>query len=141
MKPVQELKEVGLRPTFSRMSILEVFSRVENKHLTAEEIHQHLQDNEQEIGLATVYRVLTQFEHAGLLVRHKCQDGSKSTYELTGSDHHDHMVCLQCHKIFEFNDPIIEERKRAVAAEAGFELQDHLLYLYVACLRTDCPNR
>ncbi len=122
------------------MSVLGLFTSGKNPHLSAEEVYQSLLSQGFEIGLATIYRVLTQFEHAGLLVRHKNREG-RAVYELTREEHHDHMVCLQCNRLFEFNDPVIEERKRKVAEQAGFELRDHLLYLYVECSKPDCPHR
>ena len=133
MSSIRNLKDAGLRPTFSRMSVLGLFTTGKNPHLSAEEVYQSLLAQGFEIGLATIYRVLTQFEHAGLLVRHKNRD-SRAVYELSREEHHDHMVCLQCNRLFEFNDPVIEERKKQVAKEAGFQLQDHLLYLYVDCV-------
>ena len=140
MTKIRELENAGLRPTFSRMSILNLFSEKELSHLSAEEIHKRLQVDGFRIGLATIYRVLTQFEHAGLLSRHKWGDG-RSVYELSTEDHHDHMICTECKKLVEFNDPVIEERKKKVAEEAGFVLRDHLLYLYVSCIDPDCPGK
>ncbi|MEO5352842.1 MAG: ferric iron uptake transcriptional regulator [Magnetococcus sp. XQGC-1] len=137
---LQELENAGLRPTFSRMSILSLFSNHHVAHLSAEEIHQKLLADGFRMGLATVYRVLTQFEHAGLLLRHRCEDG-RAIYELSSEQHHDHMVCVECKKMIEFNDPIIEERKKKIAEEAGFLLQDHLLYLYVTCVDPNCPGK
>lgn len=139
MTEIQDLESAGLRPTFSRMSVLALFSKKDVPHLSAEEVHQKLHHDGYRIGLATVYRVLTQFEHAGLLSRHKWQDG-RSVYELSSEDHHDHMICTACNRLVEFNDPVIEERKRKVAEEAGFVLNDHVLYLYVSCLDPACPG-
>ncbi|MBF0110619.1 MAG: ferric iron uptake transcriptional regulator [Magnetococcales bacterium] len=139
MNQYKELKEAGLRPTLSRLTILELFSKEENQHLTAEAIHRLLEEKGNETGLATIYRILTQFEHAGILLRHKHQD-SKAVYELAPLEHHDHMICLKCNKMFEFSDPIIEERKKLAAEMAGFKLVDHLLYLYVECTNPHCPN-
>lgn len=140
MTKFQELENAGLRPTFSRMSILNLFSEEGVAHLSAEDVHQRLQTNGFRIGLATVYRVLTQFEHAGLLSRHKWEDG-RAVYELTSEDHHDHMICTECKKLIEFNDPTIEERKRKIVEEAGYVLHDHLLYLYVSCTDENCPGK
>ena len=137
---LQELENAGLRPTFSRMSILSLFSDKNVAHLSAEEIHHKLLSDGFRMGLATVYRVLTQFEHAGLLLRHRCEDG-RAIYELSSEQHHDHMICVDCKKMIEFNDPIIEERKKKIAEEAGFHLQDHLLYLYVTCIDPACPGK
>ena len=140
MSTVRNLQDAGLRPTFSRMSVLDLFTVEAHPHLSAEDVFQSLLAQGFEIGLATIYRVLTQFEHAGLLVRHKQLDG-RSVYELSREEHHDHMVCLQCNRLIEFNDPVIEARKEQVARDAGFKLQDHLLYLYVACQDPACPYR
>ncbi len=140
MTNTKDLKGAGLRPTLARIRILEIFSVEANKHLTAEELHEQLMAEGHDMSLATVYRTLTQFEHAGILERHRCQDGG-AVYELTDAEHHDHMVCLQCDKMIEFHDPVIEERKRKIAEEAGFELEDHVLYLYVHCPNPDCPNK
>lgn len=138
--PLENLENAGLRPTFSRMSVLELFSDQNRAHLSAEEVHQTLQTNGFRMGLATVYRVLTQFEHAGLLVRHRYEDG-RAVYELARESHHDHIICMDCKKMVEFHDPIIEARKRAIAEEMGFRLQDHLLYLYVTCTDPACPGK
>ena len=139
MKP-NHLKDAGLRPTFSRMSILKLFEATDKKHLTAEEIYQTLLKQGHQLGLASIYRVLTQFVHAGILVKHKCQDGS-SIYELSQEEHHDHMVCIQCKRLIEFNNKEIETLKRQVAEEAGFVLSDHILYLYVQCQDPHCPHK
>ncbi|MBF0461443.1 MAG: transcriptional repressor [Magnetococcales bacterium] len=136
---LQDLERVGLRPTFSRMSVLALFSEG-MPHLSAEEVYQNLQERGFRVGLASIYRVLTQFEHAGLLYRHRYEDG-RATYELSSDRHHDHMICVDCKKMIEFNDPIIEERKRKIAEEAGFVLDDHVLYLYVSCLNPACPGK
>lgn len=140
MSQYQELKEAGLRPTLSRMTILELFSKNSNQHLTAEAIHQFLNELGHDTSLATIYRILTQFEHAGILVRHRHQD-SKALYELAPLEHHDHIICLHCNKITEFSDPIIEERKKLAAEAAGFKLVDHLLYLYGECTNPHCPHK
>ena len=140
MTELRELENAGLRPTFSRMSILTLFSGESARHMSAEEVHQKLQADGSRIGLATIYRVLTQFEHAGLLSRHKWEDG-RSVYELTTESHHDHMICTDCKKLIEFYDPVIEERKHKIAKDAGFVLHDHLLYLYVSCNDPDCPSK
>ena len=136
----QDLEKVGLRPTFSRMNVLTLFSESAITHLSAEDVYQKLQERGVRVGLASIYRVLTQFEHAGLLYRHRCEDG-RATYELVSEQHHDHMICLDCKKMVEFNDPVIEGRKRKIAEEGGFVLDDHLLYLYVSCLKPDCPGK
>ena len=139
MTQIQELRDAGLRPTFSRMSVLALFERGV-LHLSAEDVHQKLHEEGFQIGLATVYRVLTQFEHAGILSRHKWDD-TRSVYERASEGHHDHMICTKCGKLIEFSDPIIEERKREVAEEAGYTLEDHLLYLYVSCHDSACSDQ
>ena len=123
------LKEAGLKITQPRIAVLKVFETAEKRHLSAEDIYQILLESETNIGLATVYRVLTQFETAGLLIRHQFESG-QSVFELDDGDHHDHMICLKTGKIIEFHDEIIEQRQREIAKEHGFELVDHSLTLY-----------
>jgi Fur family ferric uptake transcriptional regulator len=108
--------------------------------MTAEDVYRHLLGEEVDVGLATVYRVLTQFEQAGLLVRHHFESG-KSVFELNAGGHHDHLVCLQCGRIEEFYDAEIEKRQNQVAKDRGFAVNEHSLYLYADCLKQDCPNR
>ena len=136
----QNLKSIGLKATFPRLKILDLFQKVENRHLTAEDVYRLLIAEDIDIGLATVYRVLTQFEQAGLLERHYFESG-KAVFELNEGHHHDHLVCLQCGRVEEFFDPEIEERQSKVAAERGFAVREHALYLYVECLKTDCPHK
>lgn len=108
--------------------------------MTAEEVYRLLTDDGQDIGLATVYRVLTQFEQAGLLIRHHF-DSDKAVFELNHGDHHDHLVCLQCGKVEEFIDPEIEKRQHRIAKERGFAINDHSLQIYADCIKENCPNR
>jgi len=108
--------------------------------MTAEEVYRLLSDEGQDIGLATVYRVLTQFEQAGLLIRHHF-DSDKAVFELDQGDHHDHLVCLQCGKVEEFFDAEIEKRQARVAKERGFAIRDHSLQIYADCVKENCPNR
>jgi len=136
----QNLKSIGLKATFPRLKILDLFQKVENRHLTAEDVYRLLIAEDMDIGLATVYRVLTQFEQAGLLERHYFESG-KAVFELNEGHHHDHLVCLQCGRVEEFFDPEIEERQNKIAAERGFTVREHALYLYVECLKTDCPHK
>lgn len=136
----QNLKNIGLKATYPRLKILDLFQTTEQRHLTAEDVFRLLMNEGMDIGLATVYRVLTQFEHAGLLERHYFESG-KAVFELNKGGHHDHLVCLQCGKVEEFFDPEIERRQNIVAEERGFAVKDHALYLYAECLRKDCPNR
>ena len=140
MSNSQELKSIGVKATFPRLRILELFQKGDVRHLTAEEVYRHLLAEGMDIGLATVYRVLTQFEHAGLIQRHFFESG-KAVFELNEGRHHDHLVCLQCGKVEEFFDPDIEERQSRVAAERGFAVKEHALYLYVDCQRPDCAGR
>ena len=125
-----ELKKAGLKVTLPRLRILELLETDEKAHLSAEEIYRRLIEAGEEVGLATVYRVLTQFEQAGICIRHNFEEGH-AVYELTPSDHHDHMVCLETGDVIEFTDDIIEERQKKIAAEEGYEIVDHSMVLYV----------
>ncbi len=136
----KELKQAGLKITLPRMKILDMLQANENQHLTAEDIYKALLNAGEEIGLATVYRVLTQFEAAGLVKRHHFE-GAQSVFELNHGSHHDHIVCLQCGKIEEFYDEVIEQRQRAIAEKLGFELSEHCLILYGNCVKKDCSYR
>jgi Fur family ferric uptake transcriptional regulator len=140
MSHVDELKSSGLKATLPRIKILEVFQHAERRHMSAEDVFKALLAEGSDIGLATVYRVLMQFEQAGLLTRSNFESG-KSVFELNEGQHHDHLVCLDCGRVEEFYDPEIEARQRAVAAERGFELQDHSLALYASCTKAACPHR
>ncbi|MEF7615429.1 ferric iron uptake transcriptional regulator [Aquincola sp. MAHUQ-54] len=140
MNHVDELKSSGLKATLPRIKILEVFQRGEHRHMTAEDVFKALLAEGADIGLATVYRVLMQFEQAGLLSRSHFESG-KSVFELNEGQHHDHLVCLTCGRVEEFYDPEIEKRQRAVAQSRGFELHDHSLALYAACVKPQCPHR
>lgn len=129
----QDLRDAGLKVTLPRVKILEILeSQKEDRHLTAEQVYKILLADNEEIGLATVYRVLTQFEAAGLVTRHHFEGGN-SVFELNKGGHHDHIVCVKCGKVDEFNDPIIEKRQKEIAEKLGFELTDHSLYLYGLC--------
>ncbi len=125
-----ELKKAGLKVTLPRLRILELLEGGDKTHLSAEEIYRRLIDAGEEVGLATVYRVLTQFEQAGICIRHNFEEGH-GVYELTPSDHHDHMVCLDTGDVIEFTDDIIEERQKKLAKEQGYEIIDHSMVLYV----------
>ena len=140
MNSSQSLKSIGLKATFPRMKILELFERSSVRHLTAEDVYRLLIAEDMDIGLATVYRVLTQFEQAGILERHHFESG-KAVFELNAGRHHDHLVCVQCGKVEEFFDPEIERRQQKIAEERGYVLQDHALYLYVECTKSDCPGK
>ncbi len=140
MKHADELKSSGLKATLPRIRILEVFQRTERRHMTAEDVYKALLADDSDVGLATVYRVLMQFEQAGLLTRSNFESG-KSVFELNAGEHHDHLVCLDCGRVEEFFDPEIEARQRAVALARGFELQEHSLSLYARCSKPQCPHR
>lgn len=140
MTNAEELKSSGLKATLPRIKILEVFQHAAERHMSAEDVYKTLLAEGADIGLATVYRVLMQFEQAGLLLRSNFESG-KSVFELNEGQHHDHLVCLTCGRVEEFFDPEIERRQRAVAEMRGFELQDHALALYARCTKPDCPNR
>jgi Fur family ferric uptake transcriptional regulator len=140
MTHAEELKSSGLKATLPRIKILEVFQRTERRHLTAEDVFKMLLAEGADIGLATVYRVLMQFEQAGLLLRSNFESG-KAVFELNEGEHHDHLVCLDCGRVEEFFDPEIEQRQRTVAVRRGFELQEHSLALYARCTKAQCEHR
>lgn len=140
MSKSTELKSMGLKATFPRLKILELFENAEVRHLTADDVYRLLLKENMDIGLATVYRVLTQFEQAGLLERHHFESG-KAVFELRDTKHHDHLVCLQCGRVEEFTDPEIERRQAKVAKERGFTVVEHALYLYADCIKKNCPHR
>lgn len=133
-----DLKTIGLKTTLPRLKILNLFENSEIRHRSAEDIYKELLNEGEDIGLATVYRVLTQFEQAGLLERHHFESG-KAVFELKGDGHHDHLVCLQCGRVEEFYDAEIEKRQTKICKARGFKLQEHSLYLYAECVKPDCP--
>jgi Fur family ferric uptake transcriptional regulator len=136
----QDLKNAGLKATTPRLKILNLFETSDVRHLTAEDVYKLLLADHDDVGLATVYRVLTQFEQAGLLIRHHFE-GDKAVFELNQGKHHDHLVCLQCGKVEEFYDPDIEKRQDRVAKERGFIVREHSLYLFADCIKQNCPNK
>ncbi|MBL8360865.1 MAG: ferric iron uptake transcriptional regulator [Rubrivivax sp.] len=140
MTHVEELKSSGLKATLPRLKILEVFQHAKRRHMTAEDVYKALLGEGADIGLATVYRVLMQFEQAGLLTRSNFESG-KSVFELNEGQHHDHLVCLTCGRVEEFYDPQIEQRQRDIAVQRGFELHEHSLALYARCTKSDCQYR
>jgi len=140
MNRTDEIKNSGLKATLPRIKILEIFQKTHQRHMTAEDVYKALLVEDADIGLATVYRVLTQFEQAGLLVRNHFESG-KAVFELNQGHHHDHLVCLTCGRVEEFFDSEIEERQHRIAQERGFELQEHSLALYASCIKKECPNR
>ena len=136
----KNLKSIGLKATYPRLKILDLFQHSDQRHLTAEDVYRSLMSEGMDIGLATVYRVLTQFEQAGLLERHYFEAG-KAVFELNEGGHHDHLVCLQCGTVEEFFDPEIEQRQLRIAQERGFDVKEHALYLYADCTKAECPHR
>ncbi len=140
MPQSHNLREMGLKATLPRLKILELFEKSEVRHLGAEDVYRLLIAEGLDIGLATVYRVLTQFEQAGLLERHFFESG-KAIFEINEGHHHDHLVCTDCGKVEEFYDAEIERRQKKVAEERGFEIQEHALYLYAKCTKVDCPHK
>jgi Fur family ferric uptake transcriptional regulator len=138
-----ELKSSGLKATLPRLKILEVFQRAAAsgvRHLSAEDVYKSLIADHLDVGLATVYRVLQQFEQAGLLLRSHFEQG-RAVFELNEGSHHDHLVCLTCGRVEEFVDGEIEQRQHKIAQAHGFQLQDHALALYGVCTKPDCPHR
>jgi Fur family ferric uptake transcriptional regulator len=141
MSNPEELKSIGLKATFPRLTILDLFRNSDARHLSAEDVFRQLEAQGMDIGLATVYRVLTQFEQAGLVERHFFESG-KAVFELNEGHHHDHLVCLQCGRVEEFYDAEIEKRQVKIAKERGFAIKGHAMHLYCDCLRAEsCPHR
>ncbi|HET6655163.1 MAG TPA: ferric iron uptake transcriptional regulator [Gammaproteobacteria bacterium] len=128
----QELRKAGLKVTLPRVKILEILESNNVRHMSAEDMYKALLESGEDIGLATVYRVLTQFETAGLVTRHHFE-GGHSVFELNEGGHHDHIVCVKCGRVDEFTDEVIEKRQRAIADETGYEMTDHSLYIYGIC--------
>lgn len=134
-----DLKKAGLKVTLPRMKVLEILENSQKRHMSAEEVYLALRDDGSEVGLATVYRVLTQFETAGLVARHNFE-GGQSVFELDSGKHHDHLVCVRCGKVEEFFDETIEQHQNYVAEKAGYKLVEHSLVLYVDCDNPDCEH-
>lgn len=135
-----DLRNAGLKVTLPRVKILEILEKqTEDKHLSAEKVYKILLSDNEEIGLATVYRVLTQFETAGLVTRHHFEGGN-SVFELNKGSHHDHIVCMKCGKVDEFTDAVIEKHQEDIAKKLGYELTDHSLYLYGFCSKCKDSN-
>ena len=140
MTTAQSLKEIGLKATLPRRRILELFEASKVRHLSAEDVYKAVLAEGMDVGLATVYRVLTQFEQAGLLTRQHFETG-KAVFELNQGGHHDHLVCLQCGKVEEFYDGEIEKRQSEIAKKGGFQLRGHSLALYGDCTKINCPSK
>lgn len=134
----QDLRKAGLKVTLPRLKVLEILESSDLRHMSAEDVYKALLEMREEIGLATVYRVLTQFEGAGLVSRLSI-DGGHAVFELEDGSHHDHLLCVRCNRIEEFIDDVIEQRQRAMAAEKGFEMTGHSLYIYGICRL--CQNK
>jgi Fur family ferric uptake transcriptional regulator len=140
MSNSHDLKTIGLKATAPRMRILTLFENSKVRHLAAEDVYRILINEGMDVGLATVYRVLTQFEQAGILQRHHFESG-KAVFELNEGTHHDHLVCMQCGRVEEFYDPEIEKRQVRVAKDRGFSIREHSLQLYADCTKPNCPNK
>ncbi|MDD2719726.1 MAG: ferric iron uptake transcriptional regulator [Gallionella sp.] len=140
MHQPDHLKTVGLKSTLPRLKVLSLFEASKQRHLSAEEVYKLLLTSGDDVGLATIYRVLTQFEQAGLLMRHHFE-GGKSVFELNQGEHHDHIVCMQCGHVEEFYDATIEARQKIAATDRGFTIHDHSLYIYADCNKPKCPNK
>jgi len=140
MDQPDHLKNAGLKTTAPRLKVLSLFESGQEHHLSAEEVYKLLLASGDDVGLATVYRVLTQFEQAGLLVRHHFE-GGKSVFELNQGEHHDHIVCMQCGHVEEFYDATIEARQEKITVERGFSIREHSLYIYADCTKQQCPHK
>jgi Fur family ferric uptake transcriptional regulator len=140
MSQPHDLRSAGLKATLPRLKIINVFEQSPVRHMTAEDVYRQLLADGLDVGLATVYRVLTQFEQAGLLIRHHFESG-KAVFELNDAKHHDHLVCLTCGRVEEFFDAEIEKRQNKIAKERGFAIHEHALYLYAECTKPRCPHR
>jgi Fur family ferric uptake transcriptional regulator len=128
----QDLKNAGLKATLPRIKILHFLEQSKIRHMSAEDVYKALLESGEEVGLATVYRVLTQFEQAGLVTRHHFESG-QSVFELNEGKHHDHILCIKCGRVDEFIDKVIEERQQMIAKDKGYEMTDHSLYIYGIC--------
>lgn len=133
------LKKAGLKVTLPRVKILELMQQPENQHISAEDLYKKLLDLGEEIGLATVYRVLNQFDDAGIVSRHHFESG-KAVFELSTQRHHDHLVCLTCGRVIEFSDEFIEQRQHEIAKKHNIKLTNHSLYLYGVCTDESCAH-
>ena len=136
----RELKRAGLKATLPRLKILEILEKSGGYHLSAEDVYRELLKAGDDVGLATIYRVLTQFESAGLVGRHHFESGH-AVFELDRGHHHDHVVCVQCGKVEEFFDQTIEDCQKSVVEKMGYEIQDHSLVIYGNCNKPNCPGR
>ncbi len=140
MQDQKDLKNAGLKATLPRLKVLSLFENSKERHLSAEDIYKVMINSGEDVGLATVYRVLTQFEQAGLLIRHHFESG-KAVFELNAGGHHDHIVCVKCGRVEEFYDAEIEKRQKSAAESLGFKMQDHSLTIYGICNKQPCSNK
>jgi len=140
MREPDELKNAGLKATLPRLKVLSLFENSHERHLSAEDVYKILLNTGEDVGLATVYRVLTQFEQAGLLIRHHFESG-KAVFELNQGGHHDHIVCVKCGRVAEFYDEEIEKRQKIAATERGFTMQEHALTIYGVCAQQPCDRK
>lgn len=136
----QELRKAGLKVTAPRIKILQLLEQGNPQHMSAEDVYKSLLESGDDVGLATVYRVLTQFQAAGLVERHNFDSGH-SVFELARGDHHDHILCIDCGRVEEFHDEVIEQRQQQIATQMGFSLKEHSLHLYAHCQKKQCPYR
>ena len=134
------LKEVGLKVTSPRVKILRLLQLPKNRHISAEELYQKLIEQGDEVGVATVYRVLNQFDDAGIVTRHHFE-GGRSVFELATQEHHDHLVCLKCGEVIEFTDELIEKQQKVIAEKYGIKLTHHSLYLYGEPIGEKCEHK
>jgi Fur family ferric uptake transcriptional regulator len=135
-----QLKKAGLKVTSPRLKVLDLLKSLKDEHISAEDLYKLMLEQDEEIGLATIYRVLNQFDDAGIVTRHHFE-GGKSVFELSNKKHHDHLVCLDCGKVIEFEDEVIEQRQEDVATRNNIQLTNHSLYLYGSCTKADCENK
>lgn len=140
MQDQKDLKNAGLKATLPRLKVLNLFENSKDRHLSAEDIYKIMINAGEDVGLATVYRVLTQFEQAGLLIRHHFESG-KAVFELNAGGHHDHIVCVKCGRVEEFYDEEIEKRQEIAAAKLGFTMQEHSLTIYGLCSNQPCTHK
>lgn len=136
----KNLRKAGLKVTLPRLKILELLERSQDKHLSAEDVYKIMLEQGEDVSLPTVYRVLKQFEDAGMVKSHNFDNQQSTVYEITPEEHHDHFICVRCNKVVEFTNQVIEAEQKKVAEDMGFELTDHALILYGICNKPECKN-